>query len=61
MMSAPLSVSTRDIKIKTGVVKRLSKELDMYKLEALQQESKIEEMISSGKDEYDIKKQVTYF
>ncbi|XP_069606062.1 tubulin-specific chaperone A [Ranitomeya imitator] len=47
----------RQIKIKTGVVKRLSKEKLMYEKEAKQQEEKIERMKSEGGDEYVIKKQ----
>ncbi|XP_063819712.1 tubulin-specific chaperone A [Pseudophryne corroboree] len=47
----------RQIKIKTGVVKRLSKEKLMYQKEAKQQEEKIERMKRDGGDEYDIKKQ----
>ncbi|XP_073511151.1 tubulin-specific chaperone A [Phyllobates terribilis] len=47
----------RQIKIKTGVVKRLSKEKFMYEKEAKQQEEKIERMKSEGGDEYVIKKQ----
>lgn len=47
----------RQIKIKTGVVKRLSKEKCMYEKEAKQQEEKIERMKTEGADEYVIKKQ----
>ncbi|XP_072272405.1 tubulin-specific chaperone A [Pyxicephalus adspersus] len=48
----------RHIKIKTGVVKRLSKEKLLYEKEAKQQEEKIERMKTEGGDEYVIKKQV---
>ncbi|XP_039614327.1 tubulin-specific chaperone A [Polypterus senegalus] len=48
----------RQIKIKTGVVKRLAKEKVVYVNEAKQQEEKIERMKAEGCDEYDIKKQV---
>ncbi|NP_001085368.1 tubulin folding cofactor A S homeolog [Xenopus laevis] len=48
----------RQIKIKTGVVKRLAKEKIMYEKEAIQQEEKIERMKSEGGDEYVIKKQI---
>ncbi|XP_053303953.1 tubulin-specific chaperone A [Spea bombifrons] len=48
----------RQIKIKTGVVKRLAKEKVMYQKEAIQQEEKIEKMKSEGGDEYVIKKQI---
>jgi len=47
---------TRDIKIKTGVVKRLGKEKSAYQKEVIAQEAKIEKMKADGKDEYDIKK-----
>ncbi|XP_068127836.1 tubulin-specific chaperone A [Hyperolius riggenbachi] len=48
----------RQIKIKTGVVKRLSKEKFMYEKEAKQEEEKIERMKTEGGDEYVIKKQI---
>ncbi|KAM8961168.1 tubulin-specific chaperone A [Pelodytes ibericus] len=48
----------RQIKIKTGVVKRLAKEKVMYEKEAKQQEEKVEKMKSDGGDEYVIKKQI---
>ncbi|KAM4810219.1 tubulin-specific chaperone A [Rhinophrynus dorsalis] len=48
----------RQIKIKTGVVKRLAKEKLMYEKEAKQQEEKIERMKSEGGDEYVLKKQI---
>uniref|UniRef100_A0A8C5WCJ1 Tubulin-specific chaperone A n=1 Tax=Leptobrachium leishanense TaxID=445787 RepID=A0A8C5WCJ1_9ANUR len=48
----------RQIKIKTGVVKRLTKEKVMYEKEAKQQEEKVEKMKSDGGDEYVIKKQI---
>lgn len=47
----------RQLKIKTGVVKRLWKEKNMYEKEAIDQERKVKKMESDGKDEYDIKKQ----
>ncbi|KAM4532529.1 tubulin-specific chaperone A [Fundulus diaphanus] len=49
---------TRQIKIKTGVVKRLVKEEISYINEAKQQEEKIERMKADGGDEYVIKKQM---
>ncbi|XP_007974286.3 tubulin-specific chaperone A isoform X1 [Chlorocebus sabaeus] len=48
----------RQIKIKTGVVKRLVKEKVMYEKEAKQQEEKIEKMRAEDGENYDIKKQV---
>lgn len=47
----------KQINIKTGVVKRLSKEKTSYEVESVQIEVKIEKMRTDGKDEYDIKKQ----
>ena len=37
---------------------RLNKEYEAYKAEASEQKKKVETMIASGMDEYDIKKQV---
>ncbi|KAG9355069.1 hypothetical protein JZ751_001782 [Albula glossodonta] len=48
----------RQIKIKTGVVKRLAKEEVLYVKEAKQQEEKIERLKAEGGDEYVIKKQM---
>ncbi|XP_078531344.1 tubulin-specific chaperone A [Lissotriton helveticus] len=48
----------RQIKIKTGVVKRLVKEKAMYEKEAKQQEEKVEKLKADGGDEYVIKKQI---
>uniref|UniRef100_A0A2K6EJI2 Tubulin-specific chaperone A n=1 Tax=Propithecus coquereli TaxID=379532 RepID=A0A2K6EJI2_PROCO len=47
----------RQIKIKTGVVKRLVKEKVMYEKEAKQQEEKIEKMRAEDGENYAIKKQ----
>ncbi|XP_062867425.1 tubulin-specific chaperone A [Trichomycterus rosablanca] len=48
----------RQIKIKTGVVKRLAKEEVLYIKEAKQQEEKIEQLKAESGDEYVIKKQI---
>ncbi|XP_016359573.1 tubulin-specific chaperone A-like [Sinocyclocheilus anshuiensis] len=48
----------RQIKIKTGVVKRLAKEEVLYIKEAKQQEEKIERLKAEAGDEYVIKKQM---
>uniref|UniRef100_A0A8D2D2H5 Tubulin-specific chaperone A n=1 Tax=Sciurus vulgaris TaxID=55149 RepID=A0A8D2D2H5_SCIVU len=48
----------RQIKIKTGVVKRLVKEKVMYEKEAKQQEEKIEKMKAEDGENYAIKKQL---
>ncbi|KXS17860.1 tubulin binding cofactor A [Gonapodya prolifera JEL478] len=50
-------MATRDIKIKTGVLKRLNKELDSYHKEHEQQRGRIDKMVQEGKDEHDIRKQ----
>ncbi|KAM4870885.1 tubulin-specific chaperone A [Urocitellus parryii] len=47
----------RQIKIKTGVVKRLVKEKVMYEKEAKQQEEKIEKMKAEDGENYALKKQ----
>ncbi|XP_036598054.1 tubulin-specific chaperone A isoform X1 [Notamacropus eugenii] len=47
----------RQIKIKTGVVKRLIKEKSMYEKEAKQQEEKVEKMKAEDGENYAIKKQ----
>lgn len=47
----------RTIKIKTGVVKRLTKEKIVYEREAEAQKVRIEKLKEQGKDEYDLKKQ----
>lgn len=47
----------RQIKIKTGVVRRLVKERVMYEKEAKQQEEKIEKMKAEDGENYAIKKQ----
>ncbi|XP_053195383.1 tubulin-specific chaperone A [Scomber japonicus] len=48
----------RQIKIKTGIVKRLAKEETAYINEAKQQEQKIERLKSEAEDDYVIKKQM---
>ncbi|XP_073334662.1 tubulin-specific chaperone A [Pagrus major] len=48
----------RQIKIKTGIVKRLAKEEIAYKTEAKQQEEKVERLKAEAGDEYVIKKQL---
>ncbi|XP_068609008.1 tubulin-specific chaperone A [Brachionichthys hirsutus] len=48
----------RQIKIKTGVVRRLVKEEASYKTEAKQQKEKVERLKTEEADKYVIKKQV---
>ncbi|KAG0267966.1 hypothetical protein DFQ27_007837 [Actinomortierella ambigua] len=50
-------MSTRDLTIKTNVLKRLAKEKIFYEKEKVAQEAKIEAMIVADPDNYDIKKQ----
>lgn len=46
----------KQIRIQTGVVKRISKETKMYEKETQEIETSIDKMIADGKDPYDIKK-----
>nr|XP_034326633.1 tubulin-specific chaperone A [Crassostrea gigas] len=48
----------KQIKIKTGVVKRLTKEKVSYEKEAVKIEEKVEQMKADKKDEYEIKKMI---
>ncbi|GBP18692.1 Tubulin-specific chaperone A [Eumeta japonica] len=47
----------RQIKIKTGVVKRLAKEKTVYEKEAEQQKNRIEKLKDEGQDEHIVRKQ----
>lgn len=47
----------KQLKIKTGVVKRLAKEKTVYEREAEQQKARIEKYKADGKDEYEVRKQ----
>ncbi|ORX84339.1 tubulin-specific chaperone A [Anaeromyces robustus] len=51
------TATVRNLKIKTGVVKRLSKEVVYYKKEYDQQQARIDKLIAQGADEHDINKQ----
>lgn len=53
----PADPRIRQIKIKTGVLKRSEKEKRMYQQEAIQEEAKLERMKGDGTDEYVIRKQ----
>ncbi|XP_020509659.1 tubulin-specific chaperone A [Labrus bergylta] len=48
----------RQIKIKTGIVRRLAKEEISYKKEAKQQEERVERMRAQDGEDYNIKKQL---
>merc|ERR1739848_165466 len=45
----------RQVKVKTGVVKRLRKELAMYQEEKVQNDKRVEDMRASGADTYDVR------
>ncbi|KAL9986439.1 hypothetical protein ACROYT_G000590 [Oculina patagonica] len=57
-MASANSDPKRQLKIKTGVVKRLAKEKQMYEKEVVDQGAKVEKMKAENKDEYDIRKQI---
>ena len=48
----------KQLRIKSGVVKRLNKEVQMYEKEVVEGELKVQQMKEEGKDPYDIKKMV---
>ncbi|KAI5651647.1 tubulin binding cofactor A domain-containing protein [Phthorimaea operculella] len=47
----------RQIKIKTGVVKRIAKEKVVYEKEAEQQKNRVQKLKEQGDDEHNIRKQ----
>ena len=49
----------RQVKVKTGVGKRLRKELAMYEQEKVQNEKRVDEMRANGADTYDIRQAVS--
>mmetsp|Transcript_3694 Transcript_3694/g.10554 ORF Transcript_3694/g.10554 Transcript_3694/m.10554 type:complete len:146 (-) Transcript_3694:351-788(-) len=49
----------RQVKVKTGVVKRLRKELAMYEQEKIQNDKRVEDMKASGADTYDVRQAVS--
>lgn len=52
----PLDPRLKQIKIKTGVLKRVGKEKLSYRKEADMQKAKLDKMKEDGKDEHDVKK-----
>ena len=48
----------RNLKIKTGVVKRTGKEKISYRIEADKQKEKIDKMKADGKCEHEVKKMI---
>ncbi|KAJ3045416.1 hypothetical protein HDV00_010286 [Rhizophlyctis rosea] len=56
-MLTSAKASTRDLKIKTGVVRRIAKELTYYQTEAEKQQARIDKLVAEGADDADIRKQ----
>jgi tubulin-specific chaperone A len=54
---APDPKLLKDLKIKTGIVKRIAKEKLSYEKELAKQQAKITTMTAADKDDYDLKKQ----
>ncbi|CAG8504449.1 14095_t:CDS:2 [Funneliformis mosseae] len=52
-----MSVTLRELKIKTGVVKRLFKEEKYYRQEAEKQQKRIDKLTEDGTDKHTIAKQ----
>jgi len=52
----PMDPRLNQIKIKTGVLKRVGKEKLSYRKEADMQKAKLDKMKEDGKDEHDVKK-----
>ncbi|KAB5592100.1 Tubulin-specific chaperone A [Ceratobasidium theobromae] len=55
MSESDLANVRRQMKIKTGSVKRLWKEHNLYREEALKLKTKYDTLVADGTDEYDIK------
>lgn len=49
----------RQLTIKTGVLKRLTKEKTVYEKEVLQQKSRIERLKGEGKDDHVLRKVIS--
>ncbi len=56
-----MSEQVRSITIKTGIVRRLAKELGMYREEERQEKEKVKKLKDSGADPYDIKYAVCWY
>ncbi|KAG0315451.1 hypothetical protein BGZ99_007452 [Dissophora globulifera] len=50
-------MSTRDLSIRTNVLKRLSKEKVAYNMEKIKQQQKIDAMVAKDPEDYNIKQQ----
>ncbi|CAO1623846.1 unnamed protein product [Parajaminaea phylloscopi] len=57
MSAAAATATKRQLTIKTGVVKRLTKEEQTYIQEAKDQEKRVKEYEAGDKDEWDVKQQ----
>jgi hypothetical protein len=53
--------AVRQVKIKTGSVRRLTKELDAYAVEAVAEEAKVASMRAAGAEAHDLKHAVRFF
>jgi tubulin-specific chaperone A len=47
----------RDLKIKTGVLKRINKELQMYVKEGAAQQIRIDKMVAANEDIHEVRQQ----
>ncbi|KAJ3063084.1 hypothetical protein HDU98_001052 [Podochytrium sp. JEL0797] len=52
-----LQASSRTLKIKTGVVGRLVKELNSYEKEAVTQQARIDKLVAAEEDDHTVRKQ----
>ncbi|KAG0196161.1 hypothetical protein BGX28_010499 [Mortierella sp. GBA30] len=50
-------MSTRDLTIKTNVLKRVAKEIGFYNEEKIKQQKRIDAMVAKDPEDYEIKKQ----
>ncbi|KAI8905597.1 tubulin binding cofactor A [Gorgonomyces haynaldii] len=58
MLQSQKKFTPKDLKIKTGVVKRIAKELGAYLQEEQKQQERIQKLRDQQADEADIKKQI---
>ncbi|WFD37250.1 uncharacterized protein MJAP1_000192 [Malassezia japonica] len=52
-----IAAEKRQLTIKTGVVRRLSKELWMYTVEAKEQDAKVQQFIADNREAWEVRKQ----
>ncbi|KAI9224255.1 tubulin binding cofactor A [Blastocladiella britannica] len=57
MSSKAITAEERNLKIKASTVKRLAKDITVYKEEARRQQERIENLETSGADIHDVRKQ----